>query len=102
MDNSNEKPELSHSEQEEIWIRELQENKALQEYLADFLPDSVKNFEKHYVSQKYFWINFGPPYTEEMKRKASIGPIRLPAISKISCKKNFLTCNANGVQSKLL
>jgi len=58
---------LSEKELKALWAKELKENKSIQQYLSDFEPSSVERFEEDYLQKKYFWMSYGPYYTEDME-----------------------------------
>jgi len=57
IDRINEAAEIRKRSEEELYA-----NKAIQEYLANFNPDSVKTFIDHYLTDKTLWHQYGELY----------------------------------------
>ena len=50
---------LSRDEQIENWKKEILDNKEMQTYFSAFKASSIESFVKYYVSEKYYWVNYG-------------------------------------------
>lgn len=70
MDEEIEKPELLEiEEQKKVWLQELQENEAVQNYLKNFNEISTGSFLDIYVFYKYQWLQYGGMYEQINERE---------------------------------
>ena len=56
---------LSEEEQKAIWLKELEENEAIQNYFAQYEADSISHFKDYYLRKKGHWMETWPGYEDE-------------------------------------